>query len=260
MDQWSPSLKDRDGESLYGSMIRRVQASGGRVKGMLWYQGESDANSKASANFLQKFEAFVKAVREDFHQADLPFYYVQVGRNIDKNNVNEWNGVQLAQLRAESEIPHVAMAAAVDLQLDDSIHVSTPDLKRLARRMADLAGIDLFPRVKNYGEKKRGPRPLAATYQGGIVKVTFSGVNGRLQSDGRIAGFSIHGSNGDWVPMIYKSRIDPAEASSVLLYVQGKMPEGATLWYGAGKDPYCNVRDAADMAVPVFQLKIAVGN
>jgi hypothetical protein len=104
---------------------------------------------------------------------------------------------------------------------------------------------------------KRGPRPVDATYDNGVVKVNFSGVNGRLESEGRMAGFSIHDSSGVWAPIIYKSRVDPAEASTVLLYVQGRIPENATLWYGFGKDPYCNVRDASDMAVPVFSLKIA---
>jgi len=256
MEQWSPALKDREGESLYGSMYRRVQAAGGPVKGILWYQGESDANATAAPQFLTKFEAFVKAVRKDFNQPDLPCYYVQIGRHIDKTNVAEWNKVQEAQLRAESEIPHSAMAAAVDLQMDDAIHIGTQDLKRLAARMADLACHDLFPRIKNYGELKRGPRPIAAVYQDGMVKVTFSGVNGRLQSDGRITGFSIRDGSATEVPMIYKSRVDSAEASTVLLYVQGKLPPNATLWYGYGKDPYCNLRDAEDLAVPVFQLKI----
>jgi sialate O-acetylesterase len=257
MDQWNPALKDREGDSLYGSMYRRVQAAGGQVKGVLWYQGESDANPTASVLFLQKFEALVKAIRADFNHPDLPFYYVQIGRHIDKTNFAAWNNVQLAQLRAETDLPHLGMVAAVDLQLDDGIHIGTEDLKRLAVRMAELACHDLFPRIKNYGELKRGPRPVAATFQDGVVKVTFSGVNGRLQSDGRMAGFSIHESNGAETPMIYRSRVDAAEASSVLLYVQGKLPQNATLWYGFGKDPYCNVRDAADLAVPVFDLKIA---
>jgi sialate O-acetylesterase len=259
MDQWSPALKDREGESLYGSMYRRVQAAGGRVKGVLWYQGESDATPKAAPAFQAKFEALVKAVRADFREPDLPFYYVQIGRHIDKNNVTEWNSVQLAQLRTEGEILHSGMVAAVDLQLDDGIHVGTQDLKRLARRLADLACIDLFPRIKDYGELKRGPRPVTATYEDGLVKVTFSGVNGRLQSEGPISGFSIHKPDGEWTPMIFKSRVDPAEASSVLLSVQGKLPEGATLWYGFGKDPYCNLRDAADFAVPVFEVKVVGG-
>ena len=261
MDQWNPALKDREGDSLYGAMYRRVQAVGGQVKGVLWYQGESDANPTAAPLFLGKFEALVKAMRADFNQPDLPFYYVQIARHIDKTNVAEWNKVQLDQLRAETDLPHLDMVAAVDLQLDDGIHLGTQDLKRLAVRLADLACHDLFPRIKDYGERKRGPRPVAATYQDGVVKVTFSGVNGRLQSDGRMAGFSIHesapGSTGAEIPMIYKSRVDTAEASTVLLYVQGKLPPNATLWYGFGKDPYCNVRDADDLAVPVFQMKIA---
>ncbi len=256
MDQWNPAWKDREGESLYGSMFRRVQAVGGRVRGVLWYQGESDANAKAEPAFLGRFQNFVKAVRADLNQPDLPFYYVQIGRHVDSGNIAEWNRVQLAQLRAETEIPHSGMIAAVDLQLDDTIHVGTPDLKRLGRRMADLICIDLFPRLKNYGEMKRGPRPVEATLEGGVVRVSFAGVNGRLQSEGRMSGFSIHDSKGAELPVIYKSRVDAAEASTVLLYVQGKLPPDATLWYGFGKDPYCNVRDAADMAVPVFAMKI----
>jgi len=256
MEYWSPSLKDQGGESLYGSMLRRVQAVGGRVRGILWSQGESDGTPKAAPEFLEKFEGLVKAVRSDLNQPEMPFYYVQIGRHIDKNNWTYWNAVQVAQLRAETEIPHAGMVAAVDLQLDDGIHISTPELKRLGKRLADLVCHDLFPRMKEYGELKTGPRPVAATYQNGIVKVTFSGVNGRLQSDGPISGFSIHNANGEWEPMIYKSRVDPAEASSVLLYVQGRLPENATLWYGYGKTPYCNVRDAQDFAVPVFALQI----
>jgi sialate O-acetylesterase len=257
MDQWNPAWKVREGESLYGSLFRRVQAVGGRVRGVLWYQGESDANTKAEPEFLARFENFVKAVRADLNQPDLPFYYVQIGRHVDNSSIAEWNGVQLAQLRAETEIPHSGMIAAVDLQLDDTIHVSTPDLKRLGRRLANLICIDLFPRLKDYGEMKRGPRPLEASLDGGVVRVSFAGVNGRLQAEGRMSGFSIHDSKGALLPVIYKSRVDAAEASTVLLYVQGKLPPDAMLWYGFGKDPYCNVRDAADMAVPVFAMRIA---
>ena len=252
MDQWSPGLKDQEGDSLYGSMVRRVQAAGGKVKGVLWYQGESDANEKAAPDFEKKFIAFVKALRADLGQPDLPFYYVQIGRHISSLNAKEWNLVQEAQRRAESEIRHAGMVTAVDLSLDDGIHVSTPDLKRLGRRLADRACHDLFPRVRNFGELKTGPRPVSAVFEEGIVKVKFADVNERLTSEGRISGFSVHDAAGGAIAAIYKARIDPAEASTVLLYISGKLPPGAALHYGFGKDPYCNVRDAADMAAPAF--------
>jgi len=258
MEQWSPALKDRGGESLYGSMYRRVQAVGGHVKGILWFQGESDATPKNVSTFLPNFENFVKAVRADFQQPDLPFYYVQIGRHVDNTNVAEWNRVQLAQLRAEPEIPHSGMVASVDLQMEDLIHLGTQDLKRLAHRLTNRVCLDLFPRLKGFGSMKPGPRPTEAVYTAGVVKVTFTGVNGRLKSDGPLAGFSIRDAKGEWLPLIYKTKVDPAEASTVLLYAQGKLPDDATLWYGYGKDPYCNLRDEADMAAPVFAIKVRI--
>ena len=233
-------------------MYRRFRAAGGQVKGLLWYQGESDANPKAATAFQGKFEDFIRAVRSDFNQPNLPFYYVQIGRHINDANTAEWNLIQEVQRKTELEMPLTGMVVSVDLSLDDSIHLGTQDLKRLGRRLADRVCRDLFPRVNGYGELKRGPRPVSAAYAGGIVKVKFEDVNDHLEADGRIAGFSIHDSAGKPVAAIYKTRIDPAEASTVLLYISGKLPDKASLWYGFGKDPYCNVRDMADFAVPVF--------
>src|ERR1051326_1092039 len=162
MDQWSPALKDREGDSLYGAMLRRFQAVGGNVRGMLWYQGESDANPKAAPEFLNKFENFVKEVRLDFKQPELPFYYVQIGRHIDNRNIAEWNTVQAAQLKAESDLSNVGMVASIDATLDDPIHLSTGSLKRVGRRIADRVCHDLFPNLKDYAELKPGPRPVSA--------------------------------------------------------------------------------------------------
>lgn len=242
MDQWDSALKNKGGESLYGSMFRGVESAGLKVTGVLWYQGESDANPKAAPQFQAKFERLVTAIREDFRSPTLPFYYVQIGRHLNNQNIAEWNQVQEAQRIAESTIRNSGMAPAVDLSLDDGIHVGTQDLKRLGRRLSNLAT----------GETKRGPRPVSAAFRNGVLRVAFSDVNGRLRSAGRISGFSVHGADGAPLPVIYKMQVDPQDASSILLHIGGKLPEGATLRYGYGKDPYCNVRDDADMALPVF--------
>jgi sialate O-acetylesterase len=249
MDQWDPALRDRAGDSLYGATIRRVRLVGGKVKGILWYQGESDANPKAAPVFQQKFERLVAAFRSDFGQPDLPFYYVQIGRYVNTSNVAEWNAVQEMQRKAEAAIPRLGFAPAVDFALDDGIHVGTQDLKRLGARLAGLACHDWFPDNAGCAALKRGPRPVSARFDNGVVRVEFDEVNGGLRAQGRPAGFSIHAPGGEPLAAIYKVRL---EANAALLHVQGKLPEGAALWYGNGKDPYCNVRDAADMAMPVF--------
>jgi sialate O-acetylesterase len=254
MDQWSPDLKDKDkeGDSLYGAMLRRIHAAGGKVTGILWYQGESDANPKDAPAFQAKFVSFVAALRKDLGQPDLPFYYVQIGRHIDRNNLAEWNAIQGAQLKAEALIPRSGLASSVDLSLDDGIHISTPDLQRLGQRLALLAGHDVFPEIRGYPLLMRGPRPVSAKFEDGAVTVKFSDVNGGLVALGRVSGFSIHTASGEPVPAIYKARFDPADRTIVHLDISGKLPEGAVLWYGYGKDPYCNIRDYYDMAVPVF--------
>ena len=83
MAQWSPAKKEQGGGSLYGSMLRQVNLAGGKVKGVLWYQGESDAMGGASKVYPKVFADFIAAVRSDFGQPELPFYYVQIGRFVN---------------------------------------------------------------------------------------------------------------------------------------------------------------------------------
>lgn len=257
MDQWNPDLRDKGGESLYGATVRRIRLVGGKVRGVLWYQGESDASPRVVADFQKKFERLVSAFRSDTGQPDMPFYYVQIGRFINGTNLAEWNTIQEMQRLAEPLLAPGGMVSAIDLGLDDLIHVGTQDHKRLGHRVAVLACLDLFPGKCSVPE--RGPRPTAAVFRDGVLRVDFSGVNGRLRSDGRISGFSIHDATGTPLPMIYKATLDSKFPARVQLHLINKPPEGARLHYGAGKDPYCNLRDSADMAVPVFG-PMAIGN
>ena len=57
--------------------------------------------------------------------------------------------------------------------------------------------------------------------------------------------------------MIYRSRVDPRRGQHRAAVCAREAAAECHLWYGYGKDPYCNFRDAEDLAVPVFELKIA---
>jgi sialate O-acetylesterase len=242
MDQWSPALKEKGGDSLYGAMLRRVKLAGGNVKGVLWYQGESDAGEKPAPLFKEKFRNFVNEMRRDFGLPSLPVYYVQIGRHVSPAPYAGWNLVQEAQRQLEDEIPSVAMTTCVDCELDDQIHVGTDDFVRLGKRLANLAG----------GFARRGPRPVSAKLKGNIVSVEFSGVNGHLAHNGRLNGFVIVDAAGAPQPLIFRQRISSSNSNVVELLIQGKLPEGAKLHYGLGRDPYVNLRDSLDMPAPVF--------
>ena len=71
MEQWNPAKKEQGGDSLYGSMLRQVKLAGGKVRGVLWYQGESDAMGGGWKVFPKVFSDFIAAVRSDFGQPEL---------------------------------------------------------------------------------------------------------------------------------------------------------------------------------------------
>jgi sialate O-acetylesterase len=251
MDQWNPELRDEGGKSLYGSMYRRVQAAGGKVKGVLWYQGESDANANAAPVFLEKFQRFVAAVREDFNDPNLPFYYVQIGAFTigEDQNSQWWDMVQQAQLSAEPLLENAGMVTSIDLPLDDPIHIGTDGLKTLGERLANRVLTDV------YGEKDllRGPRLAEMNWQdtpfGPQLHVRFDSVNGALTADGGVHGFSAYDPGGG--QLVFKQQRHPEKDDTVILWMQQRKPD-ATLHYGKGRGPICTLRDEAGFAVPVF--------
>lgn len=251
MAGWDPALKEQGGASLYGSMVKQVAAAGGKVRGVLWYQGESDANAEASAIFSEKFDGLIAAMRRDFNNPDLPFYFVQLGRVIIPWDEPAWNRIQTIQLDAATRIPHTAVVPAVDLGLDDGIHISTSGLKTLGHRLAQVAEARLYG-----GTVQDGPRVASMTRvgtgYGQHLRVTFSGVNGKLVTAGRPSGFSLaEGPDNGTKPYVFNVEIAPDDPNALLIW-GNEFPANAHLWYGRGIDPYCNITDEAGMALPVF--------
>ncbi len=261
MADWSPARKGEGGKSLYGSMLRQVALAGGKLRGALWYQGEGDANDSASPVFPKAFADFIAALRADVGQPDLPFDYVQIGRFLNAGNPNAWDAVREAQRLAAQTIPHSAVVPAIDLVLDDLIHVGTEGHKRLGRRLARVALHDTYTNPAgrtaiDFDRVTRGPD--------NTLRVRFKGVN--LHNEGgkvlglmpatRVLGFSIRNADTSLAPLVYEAKVDPHVPDTVILKLDAilakEIPEGAQLWYGYGYDPACNLVDAEDMAAPAF--------
>lgn len=250
MEQWDPAKRDQGGASLYGSMYRRFKAVGGKVRGVLWYQGEADANQTAVRLFRERFLAFVASVRRDFGDPDLPFYYVQLGRYVTANENPYWNAVREEQRLCAAQLAHAGMVASIDLPLDDPIHISTAGHKRLGRRLALLVLRELF----GYRDIQPGPQLADISivpFRHPCYRLHFAGANGRLCRSTAPAGFSIRNSEGEDLRLIYKMEASSTEPS-IDLYLRQAPPPDAYLWYGWGLDPICTVTDELDMALPAF--------
>jgi sialate O-acetylesterase len=257
--QWNPARKGEGTRSRYGAMLQRVQRAGGRVKGLLWWHGENEGEQEKSAkSYPTVFPAFIAAVRRDFHQPDLPVYFVQVSRLVyDKIDPKARNPVREVQRRIPERVPHTAVVAAIDLELDDLGHVGTDGLKRVGRRLALVALRELYG--QQGATTPNLDKILKVSSSRGLpdLVVKWKGVNVRgvpplgLQPARHIAGFSIRRPDGSKVPLIFEAAVGPTP-DSVTLKLYRAIPKGVQLWYGYGLDPYCNLTDSLDMAVPAF--------
>ena len=67
--------------SAAGAMIGRLSKNGGRVAGLLWYQGESDTGtSEVAQSYGDRFVAAVQAWRAGLQLPSLPVLTVQLNR------------------------------------------------------------------------------------------------------------------------------------------------------------------------------------
>ncbi len=255
MDQWNPELRDQEGKSLYGAMVRRFHKLGQPVRGILWYQGESDASEISAQVYTEKMEHLVAASRRDFNDSTLPWVVVQIGRVVAPGwTAKWWNVVQEAQRRLPERIKRLDVVPSVDLNLDDGIHISGRDFAVLANRLARVADrLAMGNRRESGGIQPisvksfcRIRRPAPAVFG---IEVVFSGVSGELRSAGRPVGFTAVDPDGKPYPVIFKTEL---KGNRAYLYTVTAADTVWALSYGSGCDPVCNVTDAQGMGVPVF--------
>lgn len=252
MSQWNPALKRHGSRSLYGAMLRRMQINGGRVAGIVWYQGCSDANSENAPLYTKRMKRLIAAFRRDSKDENLPFVAVQIaGVYSTAFDSASWNSVQVQQQRLQNTVKHCSVVPAIDLEFDDTIHLDGPSQHRLGRRLAHaMHALKENDSQRGCGitMKKVTTRPNRVLGSMDII-IEFDRVVGSLRSAGKPSGFSLESIAGE--SMIYKTEI---AGRKVILHSSMQMwdIDHKELWHGHGVTPYCNITDEEDRPLPVF--------
>ncbi len=256
MEQWNPALKHLGGASMYGSMLRSVAATGQRVAGVLWYQGENETGAiEGVTPYTDRMVALVQGFRDDLGQPNLPFLVAQLGRYVANQPHLFWNGIQVRQEALPAVIDNLLCVATVDLALEDVIHISTPGNARLGVRFARAAD-----RLAHANTAELPPPDFVSAvrvtdeyhYRAAVfaVDITFANVSGALMAIGEPEGFALVDDNLAIKPLIFKTRL-----RGNVVRIEAAMRDndsGLKLMYGAGLYPHCNITDDRDMAIPVF--------
>jgi hypothetical protein len=251
MQQWSPDLKNLGGKSQYGSMFLSVRATGQPVSGVLWYQGESDANPQDAPLYTERMKKLVAATRRDFRQPNLPWVIVQISRHFkEPGSPVDWNSIQEQQHLLPNKIKFFETVTAIDLSFDDPIHVGSDSFPRLATRLASAADRLVYDnKHESRPPQFRSVRPVDPHPFLYTIEVTFDSVVGDLQALGEASGFMCVGPDGTPLDIIYKTELIGNKAKLHL----GKKPlTGSQLFHGHGFTPRCNITDTRGFPLPVF--------
>jgi sialate O-acetylesterase len=164
------------------------------IRGVVWYQGESDADNPEL--YRKLFPLLVSDWRGQWGYP-FPFYYVQLS-SIDRPS---WNHFRNMQRELLTQVPHSGMVVTSDL--GDSLNVHYPDKRPVGLRLARLALHD------TYGKHRvvcQGPLVTVAPERVDHITVYFSGAEGLRTSDGKPPrGFAVMSVRGQILPV--KARI-----------------------------------------------------
>ena len=156
---------------LYESGILPLQRY--PIKGVIWYQGESNAHNKDAHAKL--FSLLVDGWRQNWNNPDMPFYFVQ----LSSLNRPSWPWFRDSQLRLMKEIGNTGMAVSSDC--GDSLDVHPRRKQPVGERLARWA------LAKTYGQHitPSGPVFSSVTRQADALIVSFLYADGLQTSDGK---------------------------------------------------------------------------
>lgn len=209
------------------------------LKGVLWYQGESNAHNLEAYSKL--FPMLVNSWRSYWRET-LPFYFVQ----LSSLNRPTWAWFRDTQRRLAEEIPSCEMAVSSDR--GDSLDVHPKRKTDVGERLARIA------LNRSYGQSSvipSGPSFLSATFSEQAVWLSFRYAEGLTTSDGKpLCTFELAGED---------ERFYPAEADIVGHRLRLRSPQVTRprkVRYGWQPFTRANLINGAELPASTFQAVI----
>jgi len=175
---------------LYNAMLNPLLPYA--MKGVIWYQGESNAG-RAYA-YRELFPLMIKDWRSRWGQGDFPFFWVQLANfkaASDQPINSDWAELREAQSMTLS-LPNTGEAVIIDIGEADDIH---------PRNKQDVGyRLSLAARKIAYGEDIPYSSPMYKSMEsnGNEVRIKFDHVGGGLEAKDRygyVNGFAVAGAD-----------------------------------------------------------------
>lgn len=229
--------------NIYNGVLHPTIGYG--IKGVIWYQGESNAGR--AYQYRELFPFMIQNWRDEWNQGDFPFYWVQLADFRSEKPEpadSDWAELREAQTMTMSKLPNTGEAVIIDLGEAVDIHPKNKlDVgKRLAR----------WALAKDYGVKivYRSPQYKSMEVEGNKAILTFDHVGGGLDlfDINTPVGFTIAGADKKFViasaKIIGKNKIEVWSDA---------VAKPASVRYGWADNPILNVQNKEGLPLTPFR-------
>ena len=158
------------------------------IKGVVWYQGESNAHNMELHERL--FPMLQKSWRNFFHNPELPFYFVQ----LSSLNRPSWPRFRDSQRRMASRLRNTWMAVTTDV--GDSLDVHYTNKKPVGERL----GLQALHHSYDYNIESDGPICHSVSAKDNGLELQFIHAKSLSAKGGRLIGFEVAGADGIYYP------------------------------------------------------------
>lgn len=244
--------------ALYNGMIAPLVPYG--IRGVIWYQGESNAGPGTSREYNVLFPVLIRSWREAWSQArresgthsEFPFYYVQLANYMarqSKPGESAWAELREAQLRTLA-VRNTGMAVAIDL--GEAADVHPKNKQDVGLRLA------LIALAKTYGRRApcSGPMFRRMTVRGNRVVLDFSHTEGGLVArNGALKGFAVAGEDRKfyWAEATIDASRGAGHSADTVVIGSPKVRKPVAVRYGWADNPDCNLYNAAGLPASPFR-------
>jgi sialate O-acetylesterase len=214
------------------------------IKGIIWYQGES--NAERANEYGQLFPVMIKQWRREWGQGEFPFYWAQLPNYKDRvfrPGDSDWAELRESQTRALA-LPRTGQAITIDLGEGKNIHPTNK--AEVAARLVRWA------LARDYGIAiaYRSPEFKRVIHAGGKPTVRFDCFGSTLKTVGTVdvQGFAICGSDRIW----HWARGRILNGEDVELW-SPDVPQAMEVRYAWADNPACNLY--ANNGLPVAPFR-----
>ncbi len=209
------------------------------IKGVVWYQGESNAHNKEAHDKL--FTLMVDSWRQNWNNLGMPIYFVQ----LSSLNRPSWPWFRDSQRILQNEIRNTGMVVTTDI--GDSLDVHPRYKKEVGERLARYA------LNERYGYDKiipSGPLPIAAVFGTGAATVYVDYGKGMQGRGGEpIRTFELAGTDGIFFPAEAEITND-----HTLRITSPDVAEPVSVRYGWQPFTRANLVNSDDLPMTTFRL------